>query len=161
MIESLESLVDDFPLVSIEDPLAEEDWPGWQVLTARLGRRVQLVGDDLFATNRQRVERGIELGVANAVLIKPNQVGTLNETFETMLTARRAGYRLIVSARSGETEDTTIADLAVGTAAEGIKIGSVARSERLAKYNRLLRIAEELEQRDFQFTTPAEKSPSE
>ena len=155
MIESLEALVDEFPLVSIEDPLAEEDWPAWQELTARLGDRIQLVGDDLFATKRRRVERGIKLGVANAVLIKPNQVGTLTETLETMLTARRAGYRLIVSARSGETEDTTIADLAVGTAAEGIKIGSVARSERLAKYNRLLRIAEELEEGHWEPATGA------
>ena len=144
MVDLIEALADDLPLRSVEDPLADEDWSGWRDLTARLGNRLQIVGDDLFATHQARVERGIELGAANAVLIKPNQVGTLTETFDTMLAARRAGYQLVVSARSGETEDTTIADLAVGTAAEGIKIGSVVRGERLVKYNRLLRIEEEL-----------------
>jgi enolase len=144
MIDALVALVDEFPITSIEDPLAEEDWPGWQKLTGRLGRRVRLVGDDLFATNVERLRRGIQLGAANAILIKPNQIGTLSETLEAIRAARAAGYSHIISARSGETEDTTIADLAVATAADAIKIGSVHRGERLAKYNQLLRIAEEL-----------------
>ena len=144
MIDELESWVDAFPIVSIEDGLAEEDWDGWRELNRRLGDRVALVGDDLFATNVARVRRGIELQAANAVLIKVNQIGTLSETFATMHTARQAGFQCVVSARSGETEDATIADLAVGTAAGIIKIGSIVRSERLAKYNRLLRIEEEL-----------------
>jgi len=144
MIEQLVGMVDRFPIASIEDGLAEEDWDGWQQLTARLGDRIKLVGDDLFATNAARVQRGIDLPAANAVLIKVNQIGTLSETLETMRVARSAGFSLIVSARSGETEDTTIADLAVATAADQIKIGSIVRSERLAKYNRLLRIEEEL-----------------
>lgn len=145
LIERLESWSNEFPIASIEDGQAEEDWSGWQELTRRLGKRIQLVGDDLFATNQARVRRGIELGAANSVLVKVNQIGTLSETFATMRTARSAGYSLVVSARSGETEDSTIADLAVACAAEQIKIGSIVRSERLAKYNRLLRIAEELE----------------
>jgi enolase len=144
MIDRLENWVNDFPIASIEDGLAENDWAGWKELTARLGSRVKLVGDDLFATNEKLLQRGIDEKVANAVLIKVNQIGTLTETFRTMLLARRHGYACIVSARSGETEDDFLADLAVGTAADYIKIGSVARSERLAKYNRLLRIAEEL-----------------
>ena len=144
MIEELAGMADRFPIASIEDGLAEEDWDGWQALTARLGDRIKLVGDDLFATNAQRVRRGIELKAANAVLIKVNQIGTLSETFETMRVARNAGFALVVSARSGESEDSTIADLAVATAADQIKIGSIVRSERLAKYNRLLRIEEEL-----------------
>jgi enolase len=144
MIDRLEAWINEFPITSIEDPLAEEDWNGWRELTRRLGGRVRLVGDDLFATNEVRVRGGIELGAANAVLVKVNQIGTLSETFRTMRTARQAGYELVVSARSGETEDTTIADLAVGWAAESIKIGSIVRGERLCKYNRLLRIAEEL-----------------
>ncbi|MBX9789783.1 MAG: phosphopyruvate hydratase [Pirellulales bacterium] len=144
MIDGLEQLVDEFPIGSIEDGLADEDWVGWQRLTARLGSRVRLVGDDLFATNRTRLERGIQSGVANAVLIKLNQIGTVTETLATMALAEAAGYRRVVSARSGETEDASIADLAVGTAAEEIKIGSIVRGERLAKYNRLLRIAERL-----------------
>ncbi len=142
MIQRLEGLADEFPITSIEDGLAEEDWNGWQKLTKRIGGRLQLVGDDLFATNEARVRRGIELGAANSVLVKVNQIGTLTETFRTMFVARAAGYSLVVSARSGETEDTTIADLAVASGAEMIKIGSVVRSERLAKYNRLLRIQE-------------------
>ena len=145
MIERLTSLVDDFPIASIEDPLAEEDWPSWRAITQRLGRRVRIVGDDLLTTNVHRVQRAIDERAANAVLIKVNQIGTLTETFETMRVARNAGWACIVSARSGETEDTTIADLAVATAADQIKIGSVVRSERLAKYNRLLRIADENE----------------
>ncbi|MBI1901634.1 MAG: phosphopyruvate hydratase [Planctomycetia bacterium] len=144
MIELLVELATHFPVVSIEDGLAEEDWFGWQELCQRLGDRVRLVGDDLFATNAERVKHGIELQAANSVLVKMNQVGTVTETLETMVLADAAGWQRVVSARSGETEDASIADLAVGTAAQHIKIGSVARSERLAKYNRLLRIAEEV-----------------
>jgi enolase len=144
MIAMLEHWVKQYPIVSIEDGLAEDDWDGWAELTSRLGRSVQLIGDDLFATQPERLRRGIAQGAANAVLIKLNQVGTLTETFEALQLARRHGYRTIISARSGETEDTTIADLAVATAAGQIKIGSVARSERLAKYNRLLRIEHHL-----------------
>jgi enolase len=144
LIDRLANLVNEFPIASIEDGLAEKDWAGWKQMTARLGGRVKLVGDDLFATNEKLLQRGIDEKVANAVLIKVNQIGTLTETFRTMLLARQHGYACIVSARSGETEDDFLADLAVGTAADYIKVGSVARSERLAKYNRLLRIAEEL-----------------
>jgi enolase len=144
MVDRLEQLVDKYPITCIEDGLAEEDWIGWQELTRRLGSRVQIVGDDLFTTNPQRLQRGIEMGVANSVLVKVNQIGTLTETLTTINLARQAGYSCVVSARSGETEDTTIADLAVGAAAKQIKIGSIVRSERLAKYNRLLRIEEEL-----------------
>ena len=133
-----------YPIVSIEDALAEDDWEGWAALTAQLGDAVQLIGDDLFATQTGRLRRGVEERAANAILIKLNQVGTLSETLEALALARRHGYRTIVSARSGETEDTFIADLAVATGAGQIKIGSVARSERLAKYNRLLRIEEHL-----------------
>lgn len=145
MIDLLAGWVDEFPITSIEDGLAEEDWDGWQRLTQRLGHRVQLVGDDLFTTNAERVQRGIDLRIANSVLIKVNQIGTLSETLRTIHTARSAGYSLVVSARSGETEDATIADLAVAVAAESIKIGSIVRGERLAKYNQLLRIQEQLE----------------
>lgn len=144
MIDQLETLVDAFPILSVEDGLADEDWEGWRRLTARLGGRVRLIGDDLFATNPKRLARGVEVGAGNSVLIKVNQIGTLTETLETMRAAAAAGFTRVVSARSGETEDTTIADLAVGAGAEQIKIGSIVRSERLAKYNRLLRIAEEL-----------------
>ncbi|MCA9123164.1 MAG: phosphopyruvate hydratase [Planctomycetaceae bacterium] len=144
MIDRLEAWVDMFPITSIEDGLAEEDWAGWQALTQRLGDRIQLVGDDLFTTNEHRIVKGIELGVGNSVLIKVNQIGTLTEALRAITVAREAGYSLVVSARSGETEDTTIADLAVGVAAEQIKIGSIVRSERLAKYNQLLRISEDL-----------------
>ena len=144
MIGRLESLVDDFPITSIEDGLSEEDWDGWREMTSRLGDRVRIVGDDLFATNPARVRQGLEAKAANSVLIKLNQIGTLSETFETMLIAREFDATCVVSARSGETEDTTIADLAVGTCAEMIKIGSIVRSERLAKYNQLLRIEEQL-----------------
>ena len=133
-----------YPVQSIEDGMAEDDWAGWGTLTQALGKRAQLVGDDLFVTNSQRLQRGIDAGVANSVLIKVNQIGTLTETLAVIDQARRAGYRPVVSARSGETEDTTIADLAVATGAEQIKIGSVTRSERLAKYNQLLRIEEQL-----------------
>jgi enolase len=144
MVALLEHWAKLYPIVSIEDGLAEDDWEGWAGLTARLGGTVQLVGDDLFATQSERIRCGVEKKAANAVLIKLNQVGTLSETLDAMHLARRHGYRTVVSARSGETEDTTIADLAVATAAGQIKIGSVARSERLAKYNRLLRIEEDL-----------------
>ncbi|HEX3654359.1 MAG TPA: phosphopyruvate hydratase [Pirellulales bacterium] len=144
MISQLEALVDEFPIIAIEDALAEDDWPGWEELTRRLGARVRLIGDDLFATREDRLRRGIAAGAANSLLVKPNQVGTLSETLRTMRLAQTSNYGRIVSARSGETEDTTIADLAVGTAAKCIKIGSIQRSERLAKYNRLLRIEEEL-----------------
>ena len=144
MIDLLTGWVERYPIISIEDGLAEDDWAGWTCLTEALGKRVQLIGDDLFATQSARLARGIEEKAANAILIKVNQVGTLSETLDALLLARRNGYRPVVSARSGETEDATIADLAVATAAGQIKIGSVARSERLAKYNRLLRIEEVL-----------------
>jgi enolase len=142
MIDLLDRWVSSYPIFSIEDALAEEDYGGWAELTARLGKRVQLIGDDLFVTNLARLRAGAAQGWANAVLVKPNQIGTLTETLDVIATGRKLGYRAVVSARSGETEDTTIADLAVATAAGQIKIGSVARSERLAKYNQLLRIEE-------------------
>jgi len=144
MIDLIERWASNFPIVSVEDGLAEDDWSGWSRLTERLGGRLQLLGDDLFVTQTARIERGAADRAANAVLIKLNQVGTLSETLDALLCARRHGMRTVVSARSGETEDATIADLAVATAAGQIKIGSVARSERLAKYNRLLRIEETL-----------------
>ncbi len=142
MIELLVGWCDKYPILSIEDGLAEDDWVGWRKLTQALGDRVQLIGDDLFVTNPERLSRGIRLQAANAVLVKPNQIGTLSETLQVLRMAREAGFRTILSARSGETEDTTLADLAVGTGAGQIKIGSVVRSERLAKYNQLLRIEE-------------------
>jgi enolase len=135
---------DRYPNVSIEDGLAEDDWLGWQALTTRLGGRVQLVGDDLFVTNTERIARGLELSAANSVLIKLNQIGTLTETLEAIEMARGAGWSAIVSHRSGETEDTTIADLVVGVGTGQIKTGAPSRSERVAKYNRLLRIEGEL-----------------
>ena len=146
MVEMLAGWVEAYPIVSIEDGLMEDDWEGWQALNARVGDRVQLIGDDLFTTNPLRLRMGIERKAANAVLVKPNQIGTLTETLEVVSTAQAAGFLPVISARSGETEDSTIADLAVGTAAGQIKIGSVTRSERLAKYNRLLRIEDELGQ---------------
>ncbi len=133
-----------YPIVSIEDGMDEEDWDGWKLLTERLGERVQLVGDDLFVTNPERLRRGIELGVGNSILVKVNQIGTLSETLEAIRVARGAGYTAVISHRSGETEDTTIADLAVATGAGQIKTGAPSRSDRVAKYNRLLRIEEEL-----------------
>ena len=142
----LAAWADDFPLVSIEDGMAEDDWKGWAELTARLGDRVQLVGDDLFVTNPEILRRGVREGVANAVLVKVNQIGALSETFDTLAVAREAGYAAIISHRSGETEDTFIADLAVATGAGQIKTGSMCRSDRVAKYNRLLRIEERLEE---------------
>jgi len=137
-------LVSKYPIISLEDGLAEDDWEGWQHLTETLGGKIQLVGDDIFVTNRKRLERGILEGVANSILIKLNQIGTLTETLETIQTAKEAGYTTIVSHRSGETEDTTMADVAVAANCGQIKSGSLSRSERLAKYNRLLRIEEEL-----------------
>jgi enolase len=145
MIELYQKWLEDYPIVSIEDGLAEDDWKGWESLTKSLGDRVQLVGDDLFATNTDRLARGIEGGVANAILIKVNQIGTLTETLEAIELARSAGYLSIISHRSGETEDTFIADLAVGTSAGQIKTGSASRSDRVAKYNQLLRIEEQLD----------------
>lgn len=145
LIDYYEELMREFPICSIEDPLDEEDWEGWELLTARLGRDVQLVGDDLFVTNVERLRKGIEKSVANAILIKVNQIGTLTEAIEAIETAQKSGYRAIISHRSGETEDTTIADLAVAFNTGQIKTGAPCRSERVAKYNRLLRIQEEVE----------------
>ncbi len=139
-----EKLVSQYPIISLEDGLAEEDWNGWRSLTDRLGKKIQLVGDDLFVTNPQRLRKGIAMGVANSILIKLNQIGTLTETMEAIRTAQHAGYTAVISHRSGETEDTTIADLAVATNAGQIKTGAPSRSERVAKYNRLLRISQEL-----------------
>ena len=144
MIEFWEQWSRKYPIRSLEDPLEENDWGGWKALTDRLGDQVQLVGDDLFVTHPKRLERGIDEGIANAILIKVNQIGTLSETLEAMRLARDAGYRSVVSHRSGETEDTFIADLAVATAAGQIKTGSASRTDRVAKYNQLLRIEEEL-----------------
>ncbi len=143
MIALYRAWSDTCPLASVEDGLAEDDWEGWQELTRTLGDRLQLVGDDLFVTNPDRLQRGISRGAANAILIKPNQIGTLSETLETMALARKSGYPTVVSHRSGETDDTFIADLAVGTAAGQIKTGAPCRGERTAKYNRLLAIEEE------------------
>lgn len=144
LIDYLAKLVDQYPIVSIEDGLHEDDWANWQILTQKLGKKVQLVGDDLFVTNPIRLQKGIEQGAANAILIKLNQIGSLTETLKTIDLATRNGYRSMISHRSGETEDTTIADLAVATRAGQIKTGSLCRSERVAKYNRLLRIEDEL-----------------
>jgi enolase len=138
------ALCDRYPIVSIEDGMDEEDWDGWKVLTDRIGDRIQLVGDDLFVTNPERLRRGIDAGVANSILVKVNQIGTLNETFEAIDVARAAGYTAVMSHRSGETEDVTIADLAVATGCGQIKTGAPSRSDRVAKYNQLLRIEEEL-----------------
>lgn len=144
MVDYYEQLVSDYPIISIEDGFAEDDWRAWQLLTERLGKRIQLVGDDLFVTNPKRLKRGIKLGVANAILIKLNQIGTVTETLTTIKTAREAGYSCIISHRSGETEDAFISDFAVGTGVGQIKTGAPCRSERVAKYNQLLRIEEEL-----------------
>jgi len=144
MVKVYEDLVGRYPIISIEDGMAEDDWEGWKALTDAIGDRVQLVGDDLFVTNRDRLEQGIERGVANAVLVKVNQIGTLTETLQTVEAAHRSGYRAVMSHRSGETEDTTIADLAVATNCGQIKTGSLSRSDRVAKYNRLIRIEEQL-----------------
>ncbi len=147
MVDLWASLVERYPIVSIEDPLAEDEWDGWHALTERIGDRVQLVGDDLFVTNPDRLQRGIDTGVANAILLKVNQIGTLTETLDAIALARSAGYGTVMSHRSGETEDTFIADLAVATGAGQIKTGAPSRSDRVAKYNQLLRIEEELGER--------------
>ena len=144
MVDFLEAWVNKYPIISIEDGMAEEDWEGWKLLTERLGDKVQLVGDDLFVTNTSRLEDGIQRGVANSILIKLNQIGTLTETLNAIEMANRAGYTAVISHRSGETEDTTIADLVVAVNAGQIKTGAPARSERVAKYNQLIRISEEL-----------------
>ncbi|MET7400859.1 phosphopyruvate hydratase [Dactylosporangium sp. NPDC005572] len=145
MIAYYTQLVDAYPIVSIEDPLSEEDWDGWKAMTDALGSRIQIVGDDLFVTNPQRIARGVATGTANAVLVKVNQIGSLTETFDAVELAHRAGFRTMMSHRSGETEDTTIADLAVAVGSGQIKTGAPARSERVAKYNQLLRIEDELD----------------
>jgi enolase len=145
MVAYYTTLVEDYPIVSIEDPLAEDDWAAWEALTLQLDERVQIVGDDLFVTNPERLARGIEAGAANALLVKVNQIGTLTETFDAVDLAHRHGYRCMMSHRSGETEDTTIADLAVAVNCGQIKTGAPARSERVAKYNQLLRIEDELD----------------
>ena len=144
MIAYYEDLIKKFPILTIEDGLAEDDWKGWRAMTQRLGKKVQLVGDDLFVTHPARLSKGIKRGVANAILIKPNQIGTLTETLEVIGIAKKAGYRTILSHRSGETEDTTIADLAVAACAGQIKTGATSRTDRVAKYNQLIRIEEEL-----------------
>ena len=142
MVDLYEDWATNFPIITIEDGLDEEDWDGWKVLTERLGKKVQLVGDDLFVTNTERLERGIEAGVANSILIKVNQIGTITETLDAIEMAKRAGYTAVISHRSGETEDTTIADLAVAVNAGQIKTGAPSRTDRVAKYNQLLRIEE-------------------
>ncbi|MCI5732034.1 MAG: phosphopyruvate hydratase, partial [Eubacterium sp.] len=144
LIRHWENLVNKYPIISIEDPLDEEDWDGWKKITDRLGQRVQLVGDDLFVTNTERLSKGIEMGAGNSILIKLNQIGSVSETLEAIKMAHKAGYTAIASHRSGETEDTTIADLAVALNTCQIKTGAPSRSERVAKYNQLLRIEEEL-----------------
>ena len=144
MVDFWADLADRYPIISIEDGMAEEDWDGWKLLTERLGKTVQLVGDDLFVTNTERLRRGIQMGVANSILIKVNQIGSLTETLDCIEMAKQAGYTCVISHRSGETEDTTIADLAVAVNAGQIKTGAPARSDRVAKYNQLLRIEEEL-----------------
>ena len=144
MVDYYVSLADEYPIISIEDGMAEEDWEGWKLITDKLGNKVQLVGDDLFVTNTERLKKGIKMGVANSILIKLNQIGTLTETLNAIEMAERAGYTAVISHRSGETEDTTIADLVVAVNAGQIKTGAPARSERVAKYNQLVRIEEEL-----------------
>ncbi|MDR3053536.1 MAG: phosphopyruvate hydratase [Coriobacteriales bacterium] len=145
MVDYWEALVDKYPIISLEDGMAEDDWDGWKLLTERIGDRVQLVGDDLFVTNAERLKTGIERGIANAILIKLNQIGSLTETLETIQLAKQAGYTCVISHRSGETEDVTIADLSVAVNAGQIKTGAPARSDRVAKYNQLIRIEEELD----------------
>jgi enolase 1/2/3 len=144
LTDYLAAWCDKYPVISIEDGMAEGDWDGWKLLTDKLGARVQLVGDDLFVTNTKILKEGIDKGIANSILIKVNQIGTLSETFQAIEMAKQAGYTSVISHRSGETEDTTIADLAVATNARQIKTGSLSRSDRMAKYNQLLRIEEEL-----------------
>lgn len=144
MVQMWKRLAEKYPIISLEDGMAETDWEGWEMLTKALGKQIQLVGDDLFVTNTQRLKQGIEMGIGNSILIKVNQIGTLTETLDAIAMANRAGYTAIISHRSGETEDTTIADLAVALNAGQIKSGAPSRSDRVAKYNQLLRIEEEL-----------------
>ncbi len=144
MVEYWASWVEKYPIISIEDGMYEDDWNGWKTLTDAIGDKVQLVGDDLFVTNTERLARGIEEGIANSILIKVNQIGTLTETLDAIEMAHKNGYTSVISHRSGETEDTTIADIAVATNAGQIKTGSMSRTDRIAKYNQLLRIEEEL-----------------
>lgn len=144
MVNMLEKWTNDYPIISLEDGLSEDDWDGWKKLTERLGNKIQLIGDDLFVTNPERIQKGIDMKAGNAVLVKMNQIGTLTETVKAMEMAKKAGYKTIISARSGETEDSTLADLAIGLKSDQIKIGSLAGSSRLAKYNQLLRIDEQL-----------------
>jgi enolase len=144
MIEYYKELIKEFPIISIEDPLDEEDWEGWEMITNCLGDKVQLVGDDLFVTNRERLQKGIDRKAANAILIKVNQIGSLSEAFETIELAKESGYKTIISHRSGETEDSIIADIAVAFQSGQIKTGAPCRSERVAKYNQLLRIEERM-----------------
>ena len=144
LVDYYEALISEFPIVSIEDPMDEEDWEGWKLMTERLGHKVQLVGDDLFVTNTKRLQKGIDMRVGNAILIKVNQIGTLTEAFEAIELAKTAGYRSIISHRSGETEDSMIADIVVAFGTGQIKTGAPCRSERVAKYNQLLRIEEGL-----------------
>jgi enolase len=144
MVAFYADLIAKYPVISIEDGLAEDDWDGWAKLTAAIGAKCQLVGDDLFVTNTERLSRGIREGIANSILIKVNQIGTLTETLDAVEMAHKAGYAAVISHRSGETEDTTIADIAVATGAGQIKTGSLSRSDRIAKYNRLMAIEEEL-----------------
>ena len=145
MVDFYENLVNKYPIISIEDGMAENDWDGWKLLTDRLGARVQIVGDDLFVTNPKILKEGIQKGIANSILIKLNQIGTLTETLEAIEMAKRAGYTTVISHRSGETEDTTLADLAVAVNSGQIKTGSLCRTDRVAKYNQLLRIEDELD----------------
>ena len=147
MVRLYEDWVRQYPIISIEDGFAEDDWDGWRMMTQALGKSIQLVGDDIFVTNMARLQQGIDSGVANSILIKVNQIGSLTETLETMALAKSAGYTTVISHRSGETEDVTIADLAVATDAGQIKTGAPCRGERTAKYNQLLRIEEELGKR--------------
>ena len=146
LVNMWKKFADNYPILSLEDGMGENDWEGWALLTKTLGQRLQLVGDDLFVTNTQRLKTGIQKGVANAILIKVNQIGTLTETLDAIQMANRAGYTAVVSHRSGETEDTTIADLAVALNAGQIKTGAPSRTDRVAKYNQLLRIEEELDE---------------
>ena len=146
MIEYLEQLVMKYPIISIEDGLAEEDWEGWKTLTKKIGEKVQLVGDDLFVTNVKRLDKGIKNKVANSILIKPNQIGTITETLDAIDLAKQNGYKAIISHRSGETEDTTIADIAVATNVGQIKTGAPCRTDRVSKYNRLLNIEDEIKE---------------
>jgi enolase len=147
MVRLYEDWVRQYPIISIEDGFAEDDWEGWRMFTQAMGDKIQVVGDDLFVTNKMRLQRGIDIGVANSILVKVNQIGSLTETLETMKLAKDAGYTTVMSHRSGETEDVTIADLAVATNAGQIKTGAPCRGERTAKYNQLLRIEEELGKR--------------